>query len=98
MNRQIKRLGIFLLLCYVALFVKLNQVQVFQADSLNDNPLNTRKAQQEYDRPRGSIVSADGQILAQTIDASNGSQFQHSRIYPQKELFGQVTGYLSFRY
>lgn len=98
MNRQIKRLGIFLVICYLALFVKLNQVQVFQAEQYNENPLNARKAQQEYDRARGRIISADGQILAESRTQPDGSQFRRERVYPQGILFSQVTGYFSFRF
>ena len=32
MNKQIKALAVVILVCYTALFVKLNQVQVLDAD------------------------------------------------------------------
>ena len=37
MNRQIVRLGVGLLVCYVALFGMVNYVQVLRADELNDD-------------------------------------------------------------
>lgn len=97
MNVQIKRLGIFLVLCYLALFVKLNLVQVFQADELTDSPLNRRTVQREYNRPRGAITSADGALLAQSKD-TDGESIKRIRSYPEKELFGQITGHFSFTF
>ena len=43
MNKQLRRLGIGLLACYLALFAMVNWVQVFHAQALNDHPLNSRK-------------------------------------------------------
>lgn len=96
MNRRIRWLGVFVVFCFLAVFVKLNQVQVFQADELNDHPLNARKTQQEYNRPRGTITSADGALLAQSVDTPPDSPFERIRVYPEGALFGQITGYFSF--
>lgn len=95
MNKQIRRLGVFLVLCYLALFVKLNQVQVFQAEDLNNHPLNARVVQREYNRARGVITSADNATLAQSVD-TDGVTIKRQRVYPERELFGQITGYFSF--
>ncbi|MCX7621294.1 MAG: hypothetical protein N2037_10675, partial [Acidimicrobiales bacterium] len=64
MNKQIRGLGVFLVLCYVALFVRLNQIQVVDAEKLNEDPLNARRVVQQFNRPRGLIISADGVVLA----------------------------------
>ncbi|MCB1004681.1 MAG: penicillin-binding protein 2 [Acidimicrobiales bacterium] len=98
MNRQIRQLGIFLVMCYLALFVKLNQVQFFGAEELNDHPLNATKVTQAFNRPRGSIVTADGVLLAESVPAAEDSQFDRQRVYPQGDLYGQVTGFFSFKY
>ena len=42
MNRQIAKLGVGLLLCFLVLFVQLNRVTVFGAQRLKDNPANNR--------------------------------------------------------
>lgn len=99
MNRQITRLGIGLLACYVALFAMLNWVQVLQADEYAQHPLNTARIRQEFNRPRGSILSADGAVLATSIDNPDpNSEFDRIRVYPEGELFGHITGYFSFWY
>jgi penicillin-binding protein A len=95
-NRQISKLGAGLLACYLALFLMVNYVQVVKADTLNDDPRNTRAAVRDFDRTRGRIISADGQDLAVTVPAADGSRFEHQRVYPTGELFAHVTGFLSF--
>lgn len=97
MNRQIRALGIFLTICYLALFANLNWIQVFNKKTLDDHPENSGPIQREFNRPRGAIVSADGVILAQSISTPGGS-FDRRRVYPTGDLFGQVTGYFSFLY
>jgi len=99
MNRSITRLGIVMVVLFVALFAKLNWIQVVQKSSLDDDPLNTAQVRRDFDRPRGSITTADGAVLAQTIaNPDPSSQFKRMRVYPEGELFSQSTGYLSFRY
>lgn len=97
MNKQIRRLGVFLILCYLALFVKLNQVQVVEADALNNDPGNSRLVQVEYNRPRGAITSADGALLAQSVEVE-GESVKRVRQYPEGDLFSSVTGFFSFTF
>lgn len=94
MNRQIRRLGAAMLVLYVALFVKLNQVQVFQAAELNDRPENTRALQRDFNEPRGAIVTDDGVILA--VSEERRAALRYQRVYPEGDLFAHVTGYFSF--
>jgi peptidoglycan glycosyltransferase len=93
-NRQIRRLGAAMLVLYAALFVKLNQVQVFQAAELNDRPENTRALQRDFNEPRGAIVTADGAILA--FSEERRAALRYQRVYPEGDLFAHVTGYFSF--
>ena len=96
MNRQIRRLGVTMLVLYGALFVQLNVVQVFRAHGYNHNPSNIRAVTRDYGKPRGQILSADGAVLARSLKDS--SHFGRRREYPEHELFGQTTGYFSFTY
>lgn len=100
MNRQIRRLGAVLIAAYVVLFAQLNLVQVFRADEYRDNPANTRQIQRDFSRPRGLIVSADDQIVAETVPLAPGepgsASFDRLRRYPLGALMAPVTGYFSF--
>ncbi|HYD10573.1 MAG TPA: penicillin-binding protein 2 [Acidimicrobiales bacterium] len=96
MNRQIRRMGVALLVLFGALFVQLNVVQVLRAQEYEDHPENRRAVTRDYFRPRGQIVSADGSILARSVE-QEGKEAR-IREYPEHELFGQITGYFSLRY
>lgn len=95
MNRQIKILGIVIMVCYAALFAKLNQIQVFEASSLNDRPSNTRQQVRDFNSPRGRIVTADGAVIAKSNETKGALRFQ--RVYPGGDLYAHITGYYSFR-
>ncbi len=68
MNTQIRRLGIGLLVCYLALFVMLNWIQVVHKHSLDNNALNDLRVKQQFNKDRGTITSADGAVLAQSVE------------------------------
>jgi peptidoglycan glycosyltransferase len=93
-TRSIRRLGVALIVLYAALFVQLNVVQVLRAEEYNDNPANTREIVRDFSRPRGSIISADGTVLARSIEV--GGRFERQREYPTGDLFGPITGWFSF--
>jgi penicillin-binding protein A len=93
-NRQIRRLGIGLIVLYLALFVQLNVVQVLRADEYNDHPNNNRAVVRDYSRPRGQILAADGTVLATSVPVEG--RIGRERQYPTGDLFGQITGYFSF--
>lgn len=95
MSRQIKVLGAIIMICYVAAFAKLNQLQVLNASEYNDRPENTRAQLRDFNRPRGDIVSADGAILATSEERR--AELRYQRVYPQGDLFAHITGYYSFR-
>ena len=42
MERRIRRLGVFMVLCFIALFIQLNNIQIFKANSLANSPDNPR--------------------------------------------------------
>lgn len=96
MNPSIRRLGSALMVCFVVLFAQLNYVQVFRADDLNERPDNRRTVVRTFARPRGTISTADGVLLARSVETDSDLKF--ARQYPEGELFGQVTGYYNFNF
>jgi peptidoglycan glycosyltransferase len=95
-NRQIRLLGLGILILFVALFLQLNWLQIVHAPALEANPLNSRAIVKEFTAKRGDIVSADGTTLATSVPTTD--QFKYLRQYPTGELFSQITGFFSFTY
>jgi peptidoglycan glycosyltransferase len=96
MNSQIRTLGIVLMVLFSALFLQLNNLQIFSAGSLNNNSLNTRTVVRDFSQPRGSIQTSDGVVIAESVDVDDA--FERQRRYPQAELYAHLTGYFSFTF
>ncbi|MHB8681216.1 MAG: penicillin-binding transpeptidase domain-containing protein [Acidimicrobiales bacterium] len=99
MSRRIRILGIAMVACFAVLFLQLNNLQVLKAHEYASNPNNPQVIAQEYTQPRGTIVSADGQILAQSVP-SNTKGYRYVRQYPPQwaALFSHVVGVFSYDY
>jgi peptidoglycan glycosyltransferase len=94
MTRQIKHLGIGLMACFLVLFLQLNRLTVIDQKKLNDNPNNTREILRDFSHPRGSITTADGELIARSV--ATDDRFKLQRQYPDGSLYAAVTGYFSF--
>jgi penicillin-binding protein A len=94
MNRQIRRLGLAIIVLYSLLFVQLNRIQVFGAQRLNEDINNTRDILRDFGKPRGVIVTSDGVLLAQSVPTDE-SERTYRREYPQAWKFAHITGYFS---
>ncbi|MGE3327006.1 MAG: peptidoglycan D,D-transpeptidase FtsI family protein [Acidimicrobiia bacterium] len=96
MNTRIRRLGIALLVLYLALFVMLNWIQVAKRDEYNASPLNSRQTVRDFAQSRGVIQSADGVVLAKSEPVDD--RYRYLRTYPTGQLFAHITGSLSFAF
>ena len=96
MNKQLRRLGLGLIVCYILLFAQLNWLQVVKASDYNNDPRNDRQVIRDFTRPRGNIVTADGVVLATSVPSNDRYKLQ--REYPTGELFAGVTGFFSYVY
>jgi penicillin-binding protein A len=96
MNRRIIRLGAAMLVCFAALFLQLNYVQVVEASKLANNPGNSRNITADYSKPRGFIQTRDGVVVAHSVPSHDDLKYQ--RLYPTGGLFSDITGYDSFIY
>jgi peptidoglycan glycosyltransferase len=96
MERQIRRLGVALMVLFVIAFAQVNYLQVFAADRIADDPANAqRQLIAEYKVDRGSILAADGTtVLASSRKSPGDLRFQ--RRYPHGELYAHETGFYSF--
>lgn len=78
-----------LFLLMIGYIVYLN---VWKAKELNSSAYNTKQDANMDKYIRGSIISADGNILAETTVDENGNE---KRVYPYGNVFSHVIGYAS---
>jgi peptidoglycan glycosyltransferase len=96
MERQIRLVGLGLLVGFIAIFAMLNYVQFFEADAIASNRANTRSLLAEYSIQRGNIVTADQLTLARSEETND--RLKYLREYPGGELYAHITGYYSHIY
>jgi len=97
-NRQIRQLAVGIMVCYVVLFVALNYWQVGRKPELDARFDNTRQVLREFNRPRGPIVTADGQVAAVSFPTAPGEPYDFRREYPTGDLLSDITGYYTFAF
>jgi peptidoglycan glycosyltransferase len=93
---QIRRVGIGILLGFIAVFLQLNYLQIFAAERIASNNANVRSLLREYSIKRGSIVTVDGKTVA--LSKSTGGKLDYLRTYPGGDTYGHMTGYYSIIY
>ncbi len=95
MAGRIRWLGVGMVVCFLALFLQLNNVQVKNAHKYATDPYNPAVNAAKFDQPRGIIQSADGVVLAQSVAVKNPCRtcYKYVRQYPLGPLFAQITGY-----
>src|SRR3954452_6484113 len=90
MNKPIRRVYFVVVFLFALLLFYTMRWTVFEARSLNQNALNKIPAQKNAKKPRGSIYTASGRVLARSVKQSDG---EYVRRYPQGELFAHPIGY-----
>ena len=85
-KRQVLRAASFAMALFGLLAVYIIYLSTWEADDLAKNPLNMRSAAAQSDIQRGSILAADGQVLAETRQDGR-------RVYPFGASMAAVTGY-----
>ncbi len=90
MNGPIGKLFAVVVVMFAFLVAWTSRWTVFEAKSLNENPLNKRTLADEVRIKRGLIRADDGTILARSVPAAGGTW---KRAYPTGSLFSQAVGY-----
>jgi peptidoglycan glycosyltransferase len=95
-NRPIKRVAIFCLALFAALFVNANYIQVFKASSYAAHSDNQRNLIYAFKNPRGEIIVDSGANSTPIASSSStGAQLNYQRQYANGPLYAQATGYYS---
>ena len=92
MNRPIVRIYALVLLLLATLVYFTSKWAVFDAEELEANRDNRRPLIEEQ-IPRGSITTADGVLVAESLPEGGGRNPVYVRRYPEGSLFGNPVGY-----
>ncbi|MGH6656321.1 MAG: peptidoglycan D,D-transpeptidase FtsI family protein [Actinocrinis sp.] len=95
MNRPIKKVAIFCLALFAALFINANYIQFVNASSYTAHPDNRRNLIYAFQNPRGQII-VDGKAIATSTPTTGSLKYQ--RQYTNGPLYAQATGYYSVNY
>jgi penicillin-binding protein A len=96
-NTPLRRVSLALMVMIVLLLANDTYVQVIQAGSFQSNPYNTRVLYEQYSRPRGVIVTADGKTVLASSSPTNDA-LKYLRVYSNGPMYAPVTGYFSSIY
>lgn len=94
MNGPLRRVALALFVVFMVLVLDVTYWQVIAADRLRDDPRNSRVLLTRTGRERGLIISADDQILAQSVGDPATSQ-RYLRHYPHGDLYAHTVGFSS---
>jgi len=89
-NRPIVRLYGLVVVLFALLVAFTSRWSIFEAASLRENPHNKRMLLEQERVDRGSILAADGTVLARSVRSTEGT---YQRTYPTGELFAAPIGY-----
>lgn len=92
MNTSVRKIALAATVAFIALFINLQVVQVARSKAYSTDPRNPRLLLQELNVKRGEILAADGTVLAES-QATGDKNYPWRRVYPEKNLFGHITGY-----
>ncbi len=93
-GRRLTAVALVLTVLLGAVVANLTYLQVFDAPALAANPANTRGLADELRQQRGSIITADSVVLAESVPS--GAEYR--RTYPAGSLGAHIVGYYSARY
>lgn len=89
-NKSYVRMAYLFSAMFLSLVGYLVYFNVVLLDGINRNPNNTKGDAQEAYVIRGTIYSSDGEVLAGTNVAEDGTE---TRVYPWSNIFAHVVGY-----
>jgi penicillin-binding protein A len=91
MNRQVRRVGLAMVVMFLALFLMASSIQVLRSDSLYQDPRNVRASYETYKTQRGPIL-VGGTSVVQSIPYNDAYRFL--RKY-ESVIYSPVIGYFS---
>jgi peptidoglycan glycosyltransferase len=95
MNQPIARVFVLVVALFALLLAFTSRWTIFEASSLRANVLNKRPLLEQRRIDRGSILAANGAVLARSVLGAHaaGSEAFYERSYPLGEQFAHAVGY-----
>lgn len=95
LGKRLTHLMVFISILFAVLIANLTMLMVINADTYKDMSTNNHTIEKQATRERGTIYTADGVVLAQSIPNDDGT---YTRVYPAGPLAAHVVGYSSSKY
>ena len=95
MNAALRRVAVFVLLLFLALFLNANYLQVVRANDLRSRQDNARVLFDEYSRQRGPILISNHGVAS---SVATNDRLKYLRRYSAGPLYAPVTGFYSIVY
>lgn len=95
LGNRLTALVTFFTLIFALLIANLTYIQVIKANDYQQLPNNNHTIKKSEYVQRGSILTADGVTLAESLQQADGT---YVRTYPQGTLAAHTVGYLSTQY
>jgi peptidoglycan glycosyltransferase len=92
MNGPIRHLAAVIFVAFAVLVGAVTYLQVIRGPEYRDDPRNLRVATGRVGRERGTIITADGVIVARSAANPNDPQL-FTRTYPEGASYAHVVGY-----
>lgn len=93
MNRPLRRIAVFCGVLMLALLIRANWLQYFQAEELNENDRNRRVQIARYASERGDIIVDSKPITGS--EQTDDTDYVYKRTYVDGPMWAPVTGYAS---
>lgn len=97
MNQPLRRLAALLFVAFAVLVLDVTYLQVIAGPRYRDDERNPRVVASRIGKERGLILSADGQVLAESVADPNDPQ-RFSRLYPEAGLYAHIVGFSSLNF
>lgn len=95
LSRRLTALAVVFAALFAALIANLAYIQVVRAQDLRGMPNNNHTIARRAYVDRGSILTSDGVVLAESVRQSDGT---YVRRYPQGSLASHTVGYVTTQY